>query len=189
VEEAVSLASKIGFPVVMKISSMDILHKSDAKGVRTGIDSEEEVARVFGEIMDAAREYDLQARIEGVTVQRQIPRGVEIIIGGTVDPIFEEVVMFGLGGIWIELMKDVSFRLAPTTVEEAMNMIHEIKGYPLLRDFRGRAGVDMEAIAGAIVRVSRIMKENPIAELDINPLFARSDGVICVDARIVLKLD
>ncbi len=186
-EDAVSLANDMGYPVVMKISSIDILHKSDAKGVRTGIENADSVSETFHDIMRAAREYDPGARIEGVTVQQQVPRGVEIIIGGTVDPIFEEVVMFGLGGVWIELMKDVSFRLAPTTKEEAMNMIREIKGYPLLRDFRGRAGVDMNAIAESIVKVSHIMRENPIAELDINPLFARTSGVICVDARIVMK--
>jgi len=186
-EEAAALAGEMGYPVVMKISSMDILHKSDAGGVRTGIGDTDAVGETFDDIMKCAREYDPGARIEGVTVQRQVPRGVEIIIGGTVDPIFEEVVMFGLGGIWIELMKDVSFRLAPTTREEAMNMIKEIKGYPLLRDFRGRAGVDLEAIAETIVKVSHIMRENPIAELDINPLFAREDGLTCVDARIVLR--
>ena len=187
-EQALELAEKLDYPLVLKIASPDILHKIDAGGVRTFIESAEDVKTAFTEIMNNAKKYDPKARILGVTVQNQIPRGVEVIVGGLKDPVFGPCVMFGMGGTWVEVMNDVSFRLAPTTFEGALEMISEIKAYPLLNRYRGSEGVDIKGIADIIVKVSNLMAENQnIAEIDVNPIFARIDSVIAVDARIVLE--
>ena len=187
-EQALELAEKLDYPLVLKIASPDILHKIDAGGVRTFIESAEDVKTAFTEIMNNAKKYDPKARILGVTVQDQIPRGVEVIVGGLKDPVFGPCVMYGMGGTWVEVMNDVSFRLAPTTFEGALEMISEIKAYPLLNRYRGSEGVDIKGIADIIVKVSNLMAENQnIAEIDVNPIFARIDSVIAVDARIVLE--
>lgn len=185
---AAKLAADLKYPVVLKIASPDILHKVDAGGVKTFIDSGSEVKSAFSEIIESAKKYDPSARILGVTVQHQIPRGVEIIVGGLKDPIFGPCVMFGMGGTWVEVMNDVSFRLAPTSSKAAGEMITEIKAYPLLTRYRGSEGVDISGIAEIIVKVSNLMAENEIiSEIDANPIFARVDSVIAVDARIVLE--
>lgn len=186
--EAVNLASELNYPVVLKIASPDILHKVDAGGVKTQLTTPDEVKDAFVEIVESAKKYDPNARILGVTVQQQIPRGVEVIVGGLKDPVFGPCVMFGMGGTWVEVMNDVSFRLAPTSVKNAMEMIKEIKAYPLLTRYRGSEGVDQEGIADIIVKVSNLMSENSIiCEVDVNPIFARIENSIAVDARIVLE--
>ncbi|UCH88356.1 MAG: acetate--CoA ligase family protein [Thermoplasmata archaeon] len=189
-EAAVRFASAFEYPVVLKIASPDILHKFDAKGVATNLTNEEEVEKSFKELLRNAKKYNAHARIWGVTVQKHIPRGIEVIVGAVRDPIFGPAVMFGMGGIWIELMKDVSFRLAPTTKESALEMISEIQGYPLLQRFRGGEHVNLEVIAEIIVKISKLISTYPeISEIDVNPIFARADDAIAVDARIVLRHD
>lgn len=188
-EGAVTLAADFGYPVVLKIASPDILHKVDAGGVKTFLEFDTDVANAYPEIIENAKAYDPDARILGVTVQHQIPRGVEIIVGGLKDPVFGPCVMFGMGGTWVEVMNDVSFRLAPTSLDSAMEMLTEIKAYPLLTRYRGSEGVDIKGIADIIVKISNLMAENEIiTEIDANPIFARIDSVIAVDARIVLDL-
>ncbi len=186
--EAIKLATDMGYPVVLKIASPDILHKVDAGGVKTLLKDPPEVEHAFHEIISNAKKYNAQARIFGVTVQQHIQRGVEVIVGGLKDPIFGPCVMFGMGGTWVEIMNDVSFRLAPTNKNNAIEMMKEIKAYPLLTRYRGSEGVDLEGIADIIVKVSNLMYENDIiAEVDVNPVFARTDASIAVDARIVLE--
>ena len=160
-EEAGKIAKNFGYPIVLKISSIDILHKSDAGGVKTFLKNSEEVEIAFDEIMKSCRKYEKNARVDGVVVQKHVKRGVEIIVGGLKDEIFGPTVMFGLGGIWIELMKDVSFRLAPVNKNIAKEMIKEIRGYPILGKFRGSTGVDINGIADVIVKISKFMAAIP----------------------------
>ncbi len=186
-DETVTLAQSMGYPIVLKIASPHILHKVDAGGVKTFLENAEDITNAFEEIIENAKQYDPHAKILGVTVQHQVPRGVEVIVGGLKDPVFGPCVMFGMGGTWVEVMNDVSFRLAPTDPDSAQKMVTEIKAYPLLTRYRGSEGVDIEGIADIIVKVSKLMAENDqICEIDVNPIFARVDSVIAVDARIVL---
>ncbi len=188
--EAVRIARELRYPVVMKIASPDIVHKSDAGGVRVGLSSELEVRQAFDEILANARAYRPNANIAGVTVQEYLPQGKEVIVGAMQDPSFGATVMFGLGGIWVEVLKDVSFRLAPLTAEDAKEMIREIKGYPVLAGLRGEPQVDLDAIADMLQKVGDLACEfSEIAELDLNPVFAfdRGKGAIAIDARMILK--
>jgi acetyl-CoA synthetase (ADP-forming) len=189
VEEAVKIAREIHYPLVIKIASPDIIHKSDAKGVMVGISSELELRQAFKEIIKNAQAYKPDARILGVTIQEYLPPAREVIVGAVQDPSFGATVMFGLGGIWVEVLKDISFRLAPLTIEEAMEMIKEIKGYPVLAGLRGTPPADMEAVASLIQKVGQLAHEFPeIAEMDLNPVFVYNSGkgAVAVDARIVL---
>ncbi|MCS7131546.1 MAG: acetate--CoA ligase family protein [Hadesarchaea archaeon] len=190
--EAVRIARELRYPVVMKIASPDIVHKSDAGGVKVGLSSELEVRQAFDEILANARAYKPNASILGVTVQEYLPQGKEVIIGAMQDPSFGATVMFGLGGIWVEVLKDVSFRLAPLTTEDAKEMIQEIKGYPVLAGLRGEPQADIDAIADMLQKVGDLAYEIPeIAEVDLNPVFAfdRGKGAIAIDARMILGED
>jgi acetyl-CoA synthetase (ADP-forming) len=185
-EEAVGAAERLGYPVVLKIVSPDILHKTDAGGVLLGVEDEEEVRSGYREVVEKAKRYKPEARIQGVLVQKQAPRGREVIVGGLRDPQFDGVVMFGLGGVFVEVLRDVSFRIAPIGEEEALSMIEEIKGYPLLTGFRGEEKADLKAIARIISAVSEmIMRERDIREMDINPLLVYPRGALAVDVRII----
>ena len=187
VEEAEAFASKIGFPVVLKISSPDIVHKSDAGCVRIGLSSPQEVASAYREILNNASKYNPNAHIMDISVQKMVPKGHEVIVGSKKDPTFGQVVMFGLGGIFTELLKDVSFRLAPISIDEALEMIDETRGAQLLKGFRGQEPADIEAIGEILVKVSRMVMRLPeIAELDINPVIVHTRGATAVDARIVI---
>ncbi len=187
--EAARIASAIGFPVVMKIVSPQILHKSDAGGVVVGLQTEEEVKAAFGRIMASARSYDPAAQIEGVLVQKMAVPGDEVILGMNryaVGPL----VMFGLGGIFVEVFKDVVFRLAPVDRDETHRMVREIKGYKLFTGFRGRPKSDVAEIERNIVRLSNMVANHPeIMELDINPLLVHEEGkgATVADCRIILK--
>jgi acyl-CoA synthetase (NDP forming) len=186
-EEAGKAANEIGFPVVIKIVSPDITHKSDVGGVRLGLESKEEVQAAFEEMLDAVREVQPKARIEGVAVQHMAPRGAEVIIGMSKDPQFGPVLMFGLGGILVEVLKDVAFRIVPLEPRDARQMVREIKGYPVLEGARGRDAADVAALESLILKLSEFVEANPqIEEIDLNPVFAYKDGVIAVDARIVV---
>lgn len=188
-EEVIRVARDIHYPVVLKIASPDILHKSDAGGVKVGIASEMELRRAFQEIMDGARAFNPKAKIMGVTVQEHLPAGRETIVGGLQDKSFGPTVMFGLGGVWVEILKDISFRLAPLTADEAKEMMKEIKGYPVLAGTRGAPSADIDTLASIIEKIGKLMVDFPqISELDINPVFVYNagGGAKAVDARIVL---
>jgi acetyltransferase len=166
-EEAIAAWKEIGAPVAMKIVSPRIIHKSDAGGVKLNLNSEEAVQTAFSEIMAAARQYDAGAEISDMLIMPMAPGGVECIIGAICDNTFGPTVMFGLGGIFVEVLKDVSFRVAPITLPVAYEMIEEIKGYPILKGIRGQAGVDIEALAVALQRLSQLMALEPeVAEID-----------------------
>jgi acyl-CoA synthetase (NDP forming) len=190
VGEAVRAARELKYPVVMKIASPDIVHKSEAGGVRVGLSSELEVRQVYDEILANARAYKPSAKILGVTVQEYVPQAREVIVGALQDPSFGATVMFGLGGIWVEVLKDISFRLAPLTAVDAREMISEIKGYPVLAGIRGTPPADTDALVDILQKVGQLAYEFPeIAEMDINPIFVfeRGKGAIAVDVRIILK--
>ena len=191
VSEAVATAKRIGYPVALKVQSPDISHKTEAKAVRIGVGDDAEVAAAYDEIVANARAYLPSARIDGVLVQEMAGGGTEVILGVTNDPLFGPAVMFGLGGIFAEVLKDVAFRLAPVTPAIAREMIAEIKGYPVLTGIRGRPPADLEALADAIVRLSALAVDvqDHVAELDINPLFVmeKGRGVVAADALIKLK--
>jgi acetyltransferase len=187
-DRAVEIARKLGYPVVVKISSPDIIHKSDIGGVITNLKSDDEVAEAFRIVISNARRYVPTASIYGATVQKMVPKGREVIIGATKDPVFGHLIMFGLGGIYIELFKDVSFRLAPLSIYEAKEMITETKAYTLLRGFRGEPPADINSIVNILLRVSKLVTDIPqIVEIDINPLFVYEIGAIAVDARIIIE--
>lgn len=187
-EEAVNCAAEMGFPLVLKICSEDIVHKSDAGGVRVGLNNQNEVKRACREIMASAREKYPGARIDGVSVQRMARPGIEVIIGAHRDAQFGPVVMFGLGGILVEAMKDVSFRLVPLARRDAREMVREIKGYALLSGYRGYEAADISQLEEYLRHISDFMEVNPgVRELELNPIFAYRDSAIAVDARIVLE--
>jgi len=185
--EAAAASREIGFPVVLKIVSPDIVHKSDIGGVKVGLANLTRVSRAYGEIMAAVREKQPGARIEGVSVQAMARPGIEVIIGMNRDDQFGPVLMFGLGGTLVEVYRDVAFRLVPVTRQDAAEMIREIKGYTLLTGYRGQPPADIPYLEKLLVKISGFIEENPrIKELDINPLFAYPDGAVAADARILL---
>ena len=186
--EAVSISKQMGFPVVLKISSPDVIHKSDAGGVKLGLANATQVGKAYSEIVSSIKQAYPEAEIHGLSVQRMAGPGVEVIIGMSKDPQFGPVLMFGLGGILVEVLKDVSFRIVPVSERDARDMIREIKGYPILEGYRGQKPISIAALEELIVRVSQFAENNPhIAELDLNPVFAYPDKAIAVDARVVLE--
>ena len=186
--EATALSKRIGFPVVLKVASPDIIHKSDSGGVRLGLANATQVGNAYSEIMSSIRQRLPEARVQGVAVQKMACPGVEVIIGMSKDAQFGPVLMFGLGGILVEVLKDVSFRVVPVTRKDAGEMIREIKGYPLLQGYRGQEPADIPFLEQLIVKVSEFVEQYPqIKELDLNPVFAYKDRAIAVDARIVLE--
>lgn len=186
--EAVRIARETGYPIVMKIVSPQILHKSDAGGVKINLRDEEEVEKAFEEIIKNAKNYNKDAEISGAIMYRFVPKGIEIIVGLTKDPQFGPVLMFGLGGVFVEVLKDVSFRVPPIERRDAYEMIREIKGYQILEGVRGEKRKDIDAIADIIMKVSQIAIENSeIKELDLNPIIAYEDRVVVVDARVILS--
>jgi acetate---CoA ligase (ADP-forming) subunit beta len=187
-KEAVSISRELGFPVAMKIISPDISHKSDIGGVKLGLNNITQVSNAYTQIISSVRQKMPQAKIEGVSVQKMARPGVELIIGMNLDPQFGPVLMFGLGGILVEVLKDVSFRLVPLTPRDAAEMVREIKGFVLLQGYRGQEPVNIPYLEELLVKVSNFIEKNPqIKELDLNPLFAYKDSIVAVDARIILK--
>ncbi|MEI6186710.1 MAG: acetate--CoA ligase family protein [Dehalococcoidia bacterium] len=187
-KEAMEIAVKLGFPVVMKIVSPDVVHKSDAGGVKLSIQNASQAGKAYSEILANIKKHYPKAKITGVTVQKMAKQGIEVIIGMTKDAQFGPVIMFGLGGILVEVLKDVSFRIVPMTKRDASEMIGEIKGYPILKGYRGQDPADIPFLEDLIVKVSQFVDKNPeIKELDLNPVFAYKDGALAVDARIILE--
>jgi acyl-CoA synthetase (NDP forming) len=176
-KEAVEFAEHIGFPVVLKIVSPQIIHKSDAGGVITNLKNKNEVRDAYCKLLENAKKYNSAARIYGVLVQEMAPQSTEVIVGAIKDPQFEQTLMFGLGGIFVELLKDVAFRVAPITREDAEEMITEVKAYPLLKGYRNTPP-----------KTSKLIMDYPeIKELDLNPVMAYKKGAKTVDARIILE--
>ena len=192
-EGAAGLAAEIGFPVVLKIVSPDILHKTDAGGVVVGVDSEDAVLAAYKQIVDNATAYKPDADIVGVQVQKMLVTGgdvQEVIVGAVTDPTFGKVVAFGLGGVLVEVLKDVTFRLAPLTADEARAMVDGIDAHEMLEGVRGARPVDKEIVGNLIKRVSDLVTDFPeFAEVDLNPVLAGPDGSTAVDFRIIVDAE
>ncbi|MGW3993753.1 acetate--CoA ligase family protein [Amycolatopsis sp. NPDC004772] len=189
-EEAVAHAEAIGLPVVLKIVSPDILHKTEAGGVLVGLDDAEAVRAGFARILDSAKAYDAEARILGVQVQRMLTEGQEVIIGSVTDPTFGKIVAFGLGGVLVEVLKDVTFRLAPTSAGEALSMIDGIQAAEILKGVRGAQPVDRDALAAVITGLGELVTDFPqLSEVDLNPVLATPRGATAVDVRILIDPD
>jgi len=187
-EEAVAIAKELGFPVVMKIASIDVVHKTDAGGVKLGIKTAVQAGKAYDDIMKSVKKAVPNAKIDGVSVQTMAKQGVEVIIGMSKDAQFGPVLMFGLGGVLVEILKDVSFRIVPLVKRDAAEMIREIKGFPLLQGYRGSDPVDVANLEAMLLKVSEFIEKTPeIKELDLNPIFAYKDGAIAVDARVILE--
>jgi acyl-CoA synthetase (NDP forming) len=187
-EEAAEFAGQIGFPVVLKIVSPDILHKSDAGGVMVNLKNTAEVRSAYGKILENAKKYNSAAKIVGVLVQEMAPQSTEVIVGAIKDPQFGQTLMFGLGGIFVELLNDVTFRIAPITQEDAHEMVIKVKAYPLLKGYRNTPPADIDAIINVLLNTSKLVMDYPeIKELDLNPIMAYEKGAKTVDARIILE--
>jgi acyl-CoA synthetase (NDP forming) len=188
-EEAVEIATRIGYPVVMKISSPDILHKSDIGGVRVGVATAADVRDAYELIDYRARRYQPNADIRGILVQQQAPPGRECLVGVSRDPQFGPLVAFGMGGIYVEVLKDVAFRLAPISRAEAEEQVRSIRSFPILQGTRGEKPADIASVIDTVLRASQLVTDFPeIVEMDINPLmvYDQGQGSIVLDARIIL---
>ncbi len=191
--QAASIAAEVGFPVVLKVASTDVAHKSDVGGVLVGIADAEAARAGYDRIIAEVGRAVPGAGLDGVSVQRQAGVGIEVIVGMTSDPQFGPVVMFGLGGIFVEVLKDVAFRLVPLAPRDAAQMLREIRGLPVLEGTRGQPGADLQALERLLLTVSAFVEAHPeIVELDLNPVFAYpvghpDGGAVAVDARVVLS--
>ena len=186
-DEIAGLAKEINFPIAMKIVSPDIIHKSDAGGVKLNIKNEKEAKLAYQGIISKVKKYNKEAQIFGVITYSMIPKITEIIIGIMKDPHFGPVIMFGLGGIFVEVLKDISFRILPIEERDAREMIAEIEGYEILKGVRGEGPKDIKAIKNLILKISQLALENPeISEIDLNPVFVFEKGLQVIDARMIL---
>ena len=187
-DDAVALADELGYPVVLKVLSPDVAHKSDVGGVALDLRDAATVRQAFDAMMTSITSAAPSARIDGVSVQQQAPAGVEVIVGMTKDPQFGPVIMFGLGGILVEVLRDVAFRLVPLEPRDAREMIREIKGFAVLQGYRGAEPADLTALERLLLDVSRFVDSHPeIEELDLNPVFVYPEGALAVDARVIIS--
>jgi acyl-CoA synthetase (NDP forming) len=185
-EEAIECAGRLGYPVVLKVVSPQVIHKSDVGGVLPGLADALQVHQGFDRIHASVRSHMPEAHIEAVLVCKQAPPGLEVIIGALEDPCFGPTVMFGLGGIFAEVLRDVVFRLAPLRRLDALEMIHEVKGYPLIAGLRGQKPCDEEALVELLLAVSKLVIEHPeIKELDLNPVRLYERSLSVLDARVI----
>ena len=188
--DAAKLAAGMGFPVVMKIVSPDILHKTEAGGVMVGVKTADEAEKAYDTILANAKKYKADAKIEGVQVQQMLAGGTEVIVGSITDGSFGKLVAFGLGGVLVEVLKDITFRLAPATKDDALSMLDGIQAHDMLKGVRGGDPVNRDALADVIVKVSQLVSDFPeIVELDLNPVFATKNDAIAADVRIVVDFD
>ena len=183
-DETLSAAKEIGYPIVLKLIAEDIVHKSDIGAVKLNLKNDQEVDDAYEELMKITSQKDKK-----ISVQNMADEPItELIIGMTTDPQFGPALMFGIGGILVELLEDVSFRIAPITEYDANEMIHEIKGFPILDGFRGKPKGDLDAIVNTLMKISDlVVKHEEINEMDLNPVFIYEKGLVCVDARIILR--
>jgi acetyl-CoA synthetase (ADP-forming) len=187
-QEAVKFANEIGYPIVLKIASPDIIHKFDVGGVMLNLKNQAEVKDAYNQILANVKRHKSDAKIIGIVVQEMAAPSTEVIVGATKDPQFGPALMFGLGGIFVEVLKDVTFRIAPITEEDAREMITEVKAYPILKGYRGQPPADVEAIAKILLNTSKlVMDHQEIKELDLNPIIVYEKGAKTVDARIILE--
>ena len=187
-DAAVRSSEQLGYPVVLKVSSGDITHKSDAGGVKINLNNRAEVENAFDDIMQSCKAAVPTANIEGVSVQGMAKPGIEVIMGIIKDPSFGPVIMFGLGGIFVEVLQDVAFRIVPIEESDAEDMINEIKGTKLLEGYRGQEPVDVACLQQMLLKLSDFVNTTPeIEEIDMNPVFAYKDGAVVVDARLILS--
>jgi len=187
-EEAAEFSEEIGYPTVLKIVSPDVLHKFDVGGVILNINSREEARNAYNKILENVKKHKPDAKINGILVQEMAPSSTEVIVGSIKDSQFGPTLMFGFGGIFVEVMKDVSFRIAPITEEDAQEMISEIKAYPILRGYRDQPPADIDTLAKILLSTSKlVMDHQEIKELDLNPVMVYEKGAKTVDARIILE--
>jgi len=187
-DEAVRLADAMGYPVVLKIASPDIVHKSDVGGVRLHLQHGAEVRQAFHAMQQSVATHAPEARVDGIIVQPMAAPGVEVIVGMSKDATFGPVLMFGLGGVLVEVLKDVAFRIVPLTPHDAAEMIREIQGLPLLTGYRGATPADLQALQDILLKLSAFVAETPeVHEIDLNPIHAYAQGALAVDARVVLE--
>ena len=183
-EETLSAAEKIGFPVVLKLMAEDVIHKSDTGAVKLNLKTKEDVESAYDDLMKIPAQSEKKISVQGMADEPI----TELIIGMTTDPQFGPALMFGIGGILVELLEDVSFRIAPITEYDANEMIKEIKGFPILDGYRGKPKADLDAIVKTLLKISDlVVKHEEINEMDLNPVFIYEKGLICVDARVILK--
>lgn len=188
VEEAEKFAEEVGYPVVLKIVSPDVIHKFDVGGVILDLNNAQEVQGAYKKILENVEKHKQDAEVVGILIQEMAPQSTEVIVGATKDPQFGPALMFGLGGVFVEVLKDVTFRIAPITREDAQEMITEIKAYPILKGYRGQPAVDTNAIIEILLNTSRlVMDHQEIKELDLNPIIVYEKGAKTVDARIILE--
>jgi acyl-CoA synthetase (NDP forming) len=187
-DAAVHAATTMGFPVVLKISSADIVHKSDVGGVKLNLHTAEDVRQAYQAMLRSVAAQAPGAHVEGLTVQPMASPGVEVIIGMSKDATFGPVLMFGLGGVLVEILKDVAFRLVPLRPRDAAEMLRDIKGLPLLQGYRGTPAADLAALERILLTLSDFVAQTPaIQEIDLNPVYAYAQGALAVDARIILE--
>jgi acyl-CoA synthetase (NDP forming) len=187
-KEAVNYAEEIGYPIVFKVISPDVLHKFDVGGVILNIRSREDAEKAYNKILENITKLKPNAKILGILVQEMAPASTEVIVGSIKDPQFGQTIMFGLGGTFVEVMKDVAFRIAPITGDDAKEMISEVKAYPILRGYRGQPPLDIDNIVKILLDTSKLVMDYPeIKELDLNPVMVYEKGAKIVDARIILE--
>ncbi len=187
IEECVEQANKIGYPIVMKIISKDVVHKTEAGGVKVGIKSEDELRTAYDTMMKKVKEHYPEAKIDGVSIEEMVD-GVEILVGQTTDPQFGKMIAFGIGGVFVEVYKDVSFRLIPISKEDVKEMYSEIKGKKMLEGFRGMPALKLEELTELLLSISELVENNPmIKEMDLNPVMVTKNGLKAIDARIILS--
>jgi acyl-CoA synthetase (NDP forming) len=187
-EETVNFSEEIGYPTVFKIVSPDVLHKSDVGGVILNIKSREDARNAYNKILENVNKLKPNAKIEGILVQEMAPASAEVIVGSIKDTQFGQTLMFGFGGVFVEVMKDVAFRIAPITEADAREMVSEVKAYPILKGYRGQPPLDIDMIVKILLSTSRlVMDHQEIQELDLNPIMVYEKGANTVDARIILE--
>jgi len=186
--EALAISKELGLPVALKIVSPDVIHKSDSGGVKLGLSNMAQVGRAYSEIISTTKRANPKAKILGVSVQKMARPGIEVIMGMSKDAQFGPVLMFGLGGVFVEVLKDVAFRIVPLIARDASQMIKEIKGYPLLEGYRGQEPANIPVLEKMLLKLSDFVDKTPeIKEIDLNPIIAYSDGAVAVDARVILE--
>jgi acyl-CoA synthetase (NDP forming) len=187
-KEAVKSADELGYPVVLKIISPDIIHKNDAGGVVLNINAPKEVRKAYREILANVKEHAPDAGVLGILVEEMVPPSTEVVVGGIRDPQFGPTLMFGLGGIFVEILRDVAFRICPITRQDGLEMISEVKGYQILKGYRGQPAVDINKIVEILLGTSKLIMDYPeIKEIDLNPVIVYEKEAKVVDSKIILQ--